>query len=101
MSNNRINNNDEIIRLIKLECMVRVYLELEGDLMRFTIGSKMVKLLAELDKMRGFKFDTKASAEQLLAEINAEHDNACKHEYDYINNDGKKHCLNCEEELDT
>lgn len=64
MENIMINANDEIILFMQLEPLVRVYLAPEGECMRMNLEAKMVQLLAELDQLRGYKFDTKASAKE-------------------------------------
>jgi hypothetical protein len=68
MSNNRINNNDEVMLFMQLEPLVRVYFAPEGNAAKEQLAYEINKKLDALDELRGYKFDTKASAEQFLAE---------------------------------
>jgi hypothetical protein len=70
MSNNRINNNDEIITFMNLEALVRVYFAPEGFAAKEQLVEHINKRLNELDQLRGYKFDTRAAQEQFEAESN-------------------------------
>lgn len=73
-----MSNNEEIIEFMRLEALVRVYLAPEGEGMRFTIEAKIAQKLADLDQLRGYKFDTKASAAEFLDQFNKEAPQLCE-----------------------
>jgi hypothetical protein len=78
MSDNRINNNDEILEFMRLEALVRVYFsdKSQNNLLGKTVAECMENLdrlkiaiklkLDAIDTLRGYKFDTKAAAEEIL-----------------------------------
>lgn len=77
MANNRVNNNDEIISFMNLEALVRVYFSREmhntENNLRLYITDKIRDKLMQLDELRGYNFDIKASVEQFMTEKNDEY----------------------------
>ncbi len=69
-----INNNDETIQFMNLECLVRVYFtNAPGPIaltesQRAKLRGQINKALTKLDNIRGYNFDTITSTEQWLKE---------------------------------
>jgi hypothetical protein len=72
MSNNRINNNDEIIEFMNLEALVRVYFSREmhntENNLRLYVTDQIRQKLIDLNEMRGYDFDVSAAIKQFTQE---------------------------------